>query len=68
MKKQIILFKTHFVNKSILNEFNRLEKVCNDLNYDIFLLYDNSKNDFDIKIENVFLFIILNNIDIRKID
>lgn len=56
MKKQVILFKTHILNRNILNEFEKIKKDCLSLNFDIFLLYDNSKKDFYNFDLNHFLF------------
>lgn len=58
MKKQVILFKAHIIDFQILREFENIKKACAVLNYDIFFLFDNSKDDFNIQDKNVFLYTI----------
>ncbi len=65
MKKQAILFKTHFITSEILKEYENLKSSCDNSIYDVFLLYDNSRNDFNTKNINSFLFTLD---DIKKLN
>lgn len=56
MKKQAILFKTHFINSEILKEYENIRIACDKLDYDIFILYDNTKKYFKFGNVKAFLF------------
>lgn len=65
MKKHAILFKTHFLNDKIIREYNNLTSHCDSKYYDVFLLYDNSKNDF--KPARGMKYFLFNEEDLRKL-
>lgn len=57
MKKNAILFKCHFLNDHIIEEYKRLASSCDPSLYDIVMLYDNTRGDFNpIKGVKYFLF------------
>lgn len=46
MKKNVICFKTHLLNKRIIREYQKMMTDCHASACDVVLLYDNSKEDF----------------------
>jgi hypothetical protein len=45
INKTVILYSTHYLSEDVLIEFCKIKKSCGE-NYDVFLSYDNCRNDF----------------------
>ena len=46
MKKNVVLYKNHVLNESIIKGYEKIKLDCDPSAYDVVMLYDNSRRDF----------------------